>query len=146
MAKKKRVSKKRILEAIDPVYVPIDFDAYRRDKANVLNAQIKVLECVKTIDRIRELQRVKSSLKLDLYKILADFFRLCAHLCQLLPPINNINLIRQAERSMEITINYTQRESYGEFSGAQTRTDELDSELREIQKKLDMLNGSRASA
>jgi hypothetical protein len=143
MVKKKVASKKKVFVRPDPVFIPVNYEVYRKHKMNLLNTQIKVLECVKTINRIIELQKQKDSLKLELYRRLSEALRLYYQTQELLPTVNNPGLIKKLEKTVEVAVNYTSGDSSLSFSQKVSQTDEVDMELREIQEKLNALNSSR---
>lgn len=142
MARKKVVSKKKVVKS-DPVFVPIVYDAYKDNKMKLLNAQIKLLECVRTIGRIRELQKQKETLKLEMYRHLSEAMRLYYQMQDYFPSVSSSGVLKRLEKTVEIAVNYKDNNSSFSYSKKVSQPDELDTELREIQDKLNALNGSR---
>ncbi len=142
MARKKVVPKKKVIKS-DPVFVPIVYEAYKENKVKLLNAQIKVLECIRTIGRIKELQKQKKALKLEMYRHLSEAMRLYYQLQSDFPSVNNPSFLKRLEKTVEIAVNYKDNNSSFSYSKKVSQPDELDAELREIQDKLNSLNGSR---
>jgi hypothetical protein len=138
MAKKKAVSRKKVKvtksESLDPVFVPLGYGSYKRSKIDILSSEVKLLECTRTLNRIKELQDIKRKLKLHLYRNLSDVLRMCYQTQVLLPEIRNRGMMRKVERIVEVSIGYKEDEKH---------LDEVDKELREIQEKLNMLNSSK---
>ncbi len=144
MVTKKVVSRKNVsVFKPDPVFIPVNYGAYRKNKMNLLKAQVKVLECIKTINNIKELQRQKEEWKIELYRKLSEAMRLYYQTQNLMPLVNNPGLMKKLERTIEVAVNYKVNDSSFSFSQKVSRTDELDVELREIQDKLNALNASR---
>lgn len=144
MAKRKVVPKKKpVAVNSDLVFIPIVYGAYRANKINLLNAEIKVLECIKTINSIRELQKQKDVLKLKFYRNLSEALRLYYQLKNFMPQVSNHGIVDKMRKSVEIAVNYTDSNSSFSYSKKITQTDELDVELREIQAKLNALNSSK---
>ncbi len=141
MVKKKVVSKKRksAPAVLDPIFIPINFDSYRENKMNLLNAQVKALECVKAINHIRELQKYKEQLKLQLYRDLSSVLELYYKVQDSLPEVSNPSFMKKIEQTVEVAVKYKQEESFVPAP----KLDEVDSELREIQEKLNSLNSSK---
>lgn len=140
--KKKKVEKL----LIDPVFIPIDYDVYKKEKIYILNTQIKVLECIKTINRIRQLQKEKDELKKELYKTLRDALDLYYKIKEsYMPIINNPQFMNKLKKTVEIAINYKKENESASltYSKTITKTDEMDNELREIQAKLNALVSSK---
>ncbi len=140
MVRKKVPRKRRVVEKIDPVFLPIVQGVYKKNKVNLLRAQVKVLECVKTINKIKLLQKEKDSLKLQLYRNLSDVLRFYYQTQSVIPVINSPGNMKRLERTLEISVNYTEGDSSIKLSKVVSKTDELDDELREIQEKLNSLN------
>ena len=144
MAKKKKNSIRRTYtKDADPVFTPITFDTYKKTKIDLLNAQVKSLECVKTITRIRNLQKSKEELKLELYKVLSEILRLYYQIQNSLPVIKNPGFMKKIEKSISISISY--KEEFPKTTQyntpiANSATSELDKELKDIQAKLLSLN------
>jgi len=144
MVGKKIASKKSpLIVRLDPVFIPVNYEVYRKNKINLLNTQVKVLECVKTINNIRELKRQKEELKLELYRRLSEAIRMYYQTQNLIPLVSNPGLMKKLERTIEIAVNYKIPDSSINFSQKFSRTDDLDIELREIQDKLNALNASK---
>lgn len=144
MVRKKRISKKKeFREVLDPIFIPVLYDAYRNSKVNLLKAQVKLLECVKVLNRLRELKKEKENLKLQLYRDLSEAMRFYYKFQDLMPSINNPGLIKKFEKTMEIAINYQDGNSNFSYSHKVSQPDVLDSELIEIQEKLNSLNSAR---
>jgi hypothetical protein len=140
MVRKKVPRKRRVVEKIDPVFLPIVQGIYKKNKVNLLRAQVKVLECVKTINKIKLLQKEKDSLKLQLYRNLSDVLRFYYQTQSVIPVINSPGNMKRLERTLEVSVNYTEGDSSIKLSKVVSKTDELDDELREIQEKLNSLN------
>ena len=144
MVRKKVSSKKKQVRARpDPVFIPVVYDSYRANKMNLLNAQVKVLECVKTINKVKELQKQKEELKLLLYRNLSEAMRLYYKLQDSMPLVANPGFMKKLEKTVEIAVNYSDSNSSFSYSKKVSQPDELDSELREIQEKLNALNSSK---
>jgi hypothetical protein len=143
MAQKKTLSKKKIIRPSNPpIFVPIIYKIYRKNKMALLNAQIKVFGCIKTIDSIRNLQKKRESLKLELYRLLSQIIRLQHQTQNLLPITKNLQPLKKPEKTIEIKVNYNDSPQY---SKKVSQLDNLDNELREIQLKLNSLNNLKDS-
>ena len=138
--KKKGFNKKDDSSKPDPVFIPVFYNVYRNGKITLLNAQVKVLECIHTINRIRELQKQKDFLKMELYRHLSEVIKIYYQTQDLLPLITKPNLMKKLERTMEVAINYQDTNSSFSYSKKVSQSDELDVELNEIKEKLNSLN------
>lgn len=142
MAKKKQPIKKRVSVKQDPVFLSFPFQNYRRGKIDLLNTEVKLLECSKTLDRIKELRIEKGKLRTHLGKILFELDKKYNLAQDLLPELNQTYRVPRVEKKLEFSINYTEGNSSLNVSKTISKTDELDEELREIQQKLLALNSA----
>jgi hypothetical protein len=144
MAHKKVTSKKKVLAVKkDLVFIPVVYGVYKKNKMNLLNTQVKVLECIKRINNLQILQKQKEALKLEFYRNLSEAMRLYHHTQSLLPVVIEPQPAKKIEKSVEIAINYQDSNSSFSYSKKISQPDDLDSELKEIQEKLNALNSSR---
>ena len=105
MVKRKGSSRKKVVRAkVDPVFIPVVFNSYRTNKMNLLNAQVKVLECVKTINKVKELQKQKEELKLLLYRNLSEAMRLYYRLQDSLPLVANPGFMKKLEKYLKVAL------------------------------------------
>lgn len=140
MAKKKTISKVRNVSIEpDPIFLPIAYQTYKKSKVNILHAQVKILECLHTVENIRILQKQKESLKRELHTNLRELLRISQQVQGLLPILNS-NLSKKIEKAIEPPINYNSIQSFSTDSKSILQPDELDEELIEIQAKLNALN------
>lgn len=144
MVKKTKVSKKKPIKKKDLVFIPVDYNNYKQNKKNILLSQIKLLECARTIEKIKGLNKEKEHLKLEFYRRLSEALALYHKTQSLLPVVEESNpVVKKNEKKLEVSVKYQDSESSVSFTKSVSQMDELDLELKEIQDKLNSLNSSR---
>ena len=139
--KKSSGKKKRSVRKPDPVFLSIPSKGYKEGKVNLLTAQLKLLESVKNLERIKELQNEKEELKLKLGLGLSQIIEMYSNLQKFLPVLNQYNEAENVELKLKDSlVSSVKKGQPANVSQIVPQTDELDQELKEIQEKLLSLN------
>ncbi|MEM4330949.1 MAG: hypothetical protein QW273_03000 [Candidatus Pacearchaeota archaeon] len=134
---KKYYEKKKQRVSIDPVFIPLSYEEYKKGKINLLSSEIKVLESVRRINQIKEIKRQKELLRKEFYKRVEETIFLINQLKNFIPNLKKDYSIFRREKVEEKKENIYSESSIHKEN--EERTDKLDRELKEIQDKLNAL-------
>lgn len=135
MAKKKVRSVKN---KIDPIYIPIEYSEYRKNKIRVLQTQMRIIDCVGHLETLKKLKKEKLELFKELKTITSATEGGFAAIISNLPTISSKIEIKKATITQRI--NFEREISFTSTSIEKSQKETgLDAELKEIQEKLNSL-------
>ena len=123
-------------EKIDPIYLPIEKDDYKKNKIRLLQTQMKIIDCVGHLDNLQKLKKEKMKLVSELKDMIHNSFDDFATINNAMPLISQraefrtTTVTQRINFEKEITVTKVERVA---------KEEGLDKELREIQEKLNNL-------
>ena len=123
----------------DEIYVSVDLDYYKKNKANVLASQVDTLNSIKHLRNLNQMIKQEKNLKLRLKELFISVKKNLEKLEDSLPTATLPKSIREKSLPIEITGDFEQLTQQSIIE-KQEEQEFIDKELAEIQAKLKQLN------
>ena len=123
----------------DEIYVSIDLDEYKKNKANVLASQVDIINSIKHLKKLNQIIQQEKNLKIRLKELFDSVKENLEALEDSIPTATLPKSIREKSTPIKLTeeLEPSAQESITEQSNEPSP---IDIELEEIQEKLNQLN------